>query len=58
MDLREKLAELRDGPLPWYDIQVTFILNPLNWQLEHYKGGYGVDIFKVGPLSVMVIHGG
>lgn len=42
--------------LRWYDVNVVFTLNPLNWQLSYDKHRtYKMLVF--GPVKVLVLHG-
>lgn len=40
----------------WYDIHVTFILNPLNWTIK-YTTYFKVKQIKFGPVSVTLYYG-
>lgn len=41
----------------WYDLQLGFVLNPLNWELSYTNYGFGARILKTGPLSFFLLTG-
>lgn len=44
--------------LRWWDLQVTFTFNPLNWGIQNEKYGNGVRVVAFGPLQAMILYGG
>lgn len=41
----------------WYDLQLGFVMNPLNWELEYTNYGFGARNLKVGPFSFFLLTG-
>ena len=51
------LSKLRDSKLAYYDIQITWTLNPLNWEVSYFKYDFNLRHVEFGPIRVLIYSG-
>ena len=44
--------------LRYYDVQITLVLNPLNWEMDYHKYWKGLKSIRFGPIQLMLYYGG